>query len=166
MLRLLPIVTVLAALPFSSADSSRRDQLQTIRHVFHPSSGVKDPPTPIQPKDFVIVVSNFCNTTANLSTQDRNLWEGSFQVPPPAAIASQLTSAFKYGFEVKADPTSERINGTVLYQNPFVFIDFFSVPNEWGIEVEFHNTAAVETIQADVGPLSVYNIIVGHGQDC
>ncbi len=37
---------------------------------------------------------------------------------PPGTVASQSSPAYKYGFEVKADPASQRINGTVLYENP------------------------------------------------
>ena len=61
---------------------------------------------------------------------------------------------------------SNSVCGTVLYTNPDVFVDFFSVPNEWGVSVSFSKAAAVHTTQADVGSLSVYNIIVGQGQDC
>ncbi len=52
------------------------------------------------------------------------------------------------------------------YETPFVFIDFFAVDNEWGVEVEFQRSAAVFVTQADVGNLSVYNVIVGYNQTC
>jgi hypothetical protein len=53
----------------------------------------------------------------------------------------------------------------VLYTNPYVYVDFFAVPNEWGVAVG-HQNINIETIQADVGDLSIYNIIVGQGQTC
>ncbi len=32
-----------------------------------------------QPADFVVIISNFCNTTMTLSTQNYNLWEGNYR---------------------------------------------------------------------------------------
>ena len=62
-----------------------------------------------------------------------------------------------------------RTNGTVLDENPFVYVDFFSVVGEWGVAIE-HQDITVETTQADVGDLSIYlrryNIIVGQSQTC
>ena len=57
----------------------------------------------------------------------------------------------------------------MLDENPFVYVDFFSV-GEWGVAIE-HQDVTVETLtQADVGDLSIYlrryNIIVGQGQTC
>jgi hypothetical protein len=137
--------------------------LQTARHVTTRESGQV---VPAQPQDFVIFISNFCNGTATLSKHDEHLWEGTYAVAPQDTVASQSSRAYKYGFEVKADASSQRINGTVLYTNPTVYIDFFSVPHEWGVSVSYSKTAAVHTMQADVGSLSVYNIVVGEGQTC
>jgi hypothetical protein len=149
---------LLALLSFGALGAASGQDWQTLRHV---TTGGPD-----QPQDFVIFISNFCNSTATLSKQQAHLWEGTYAVPPQATVASQSSRAYKYGFEVKADPSSQRINGTVLYTNPDVFVDFFSVPNEWGVSVSFSKAAAVHTTQADVGSLSVYNIIVGQGQEC
>ncbi len=35
---------------------------------------VRDPPQPNQPADFLIYITNFCNTTMQLTTEDYNLW--------------------------------------------------------------------------------------------
>jgi len=53
------------------------------------------------------------------------------------------------------------------YENPFVFIDFFAVEHEWGVEVSYQPAIAnVVVSQADVGNISVYDIIVGFNQTC
>ena len=53
------------------------------------------------------------------------------------------------------------------YETPFVFIDFFAVEHEWGVEVQYApNAANVVVSQADVGNISVYDIIVGFNQTC
>jgi hypothetical protein len=59
---------------------------------------------PEQPADFVVVISNGCNTTMQLDPTSLNLWEGSFAYMPPSTISSQYSGEFKYGFEVQADP--------------------------------------------------------------
>ena len=147
-------------------------ELTTVAHTTTESTAVQktsdpDPPSPAQPQDFIIVIANYCNTTAKLSRDNSNLWEGSFKVNAPDTIASQLSGTYKYGFEVQADTSSHRINGTLQYTNPPVFVDFFSVVGEWGVSVSFDaKVAKVETTQADVGPLSVYTILVGHGETC
>eukprot|EP00750_Incisomonas_marina_P000131 INCI10140.4.p2 GENE.INCI10140.4~~INCI10140.4.p2 ORF type:complete len:318 (-),score=58.13 INCI10140.4:127-1080(-) len=139
-------------------------ELSTVRSV---RTRDPDPPQPDQPADFLIYVSNFCNSTATLSDQDRNLWEGTFAVDPPDTVASEMSGHFKYGFEVVADPATARINGTLVYEDPFVFIDFFAVEHEWGVQVEFQPAIAnVVVSQADIGNLSVYDIIVGFNQTC
>ena len=126
-----------------------------------------DPAEPTQPLDMILVVTNYCNTTVTRSKDNYNLWEGTYVVDPPDTIASQHSEKFKYGFEVKAVSSSKRINGTVLYTGAgSIFIDFFAVPNEWGVSISHSTSLAVETTSADVGPLSVYNIMVGHGQTC
>jgi hypothetical protein len=158
MMRILLVATLLQV-----AASSQPSKLQTVSQIHFASS---DPPQPDQPQDFVIYISNFCNSTATLSTQEFNLWEGSYETAPPDSIASQFSPKFKYGFEVKADKASERINGTVLYNDPFVFVNFFSVPHEWGVQVQSPAKTPTVITQADVGVLSVYNILIGQGADC
>ena len=146
-----------------------KQQWQTTKHVTSVDLSDPDPAQPTQPQDIIIIISNFCNTTSTISNQSRNLWEGTFKVDLPNTIASEHSSHFKYGFEVQADPKTKRINGTVLYENPFVYVDFFSVVGEWGVAIE-HQDITVETTQADVGDLSIYlrryNIIVGQSQTC
>ena len=134
-----------------------------MRHVQHVDAG--NPSQPTQPTDLVVFITNYCNTTQALSTQNRNLWEGSYTVDPPDTIASQHSSAFKYGFQVKAD-AAQRVNGTLLYTDPLVFADFFSVPHEWGIQVQYSHAAKVTIHSADVGGLAVYDLIVGMDDAC
>jgi hypothetical protein len=76
-------------------------QWQSTRHVTSVNLSDPDPAQPQQPQDIIIMISNFCNTTATLSNNSRNLWEGTFKVDLPDTIASQKSSHFKYGFEVQ-----------------------------------------------------------------
>jgi len=69
-------------------------ELEIVRHVVTASD--PDPPQPDQPADFVIFVSNYCNSTASLSTQEYNLWEGKFVVDPPDTVASEMSGSFKF----------------------------------------------------------------------
>jgi hypothetical protein len=135
-------------------------------HVVASRRAVDDPPDPDQPADFVITISNFCNTTMTLSSQDFNLWEGNYTVVPPNTIASEMSSNFKYGMEVQADAGTNRLNGTFIYENPFLYVDFFAVDGEWGVMVEASPQAKANILQADVGVLSVYSLFVGFGQTC
>ena len=141
-------------------------KLQTTSHIHKATD--PDPPQPKQPQDMIIVISNYCNTTQTLSKNNYHLWEGTYVTPPPDTVAPENSRFFKYGFEIKA-AASKRINGTVQYTSGenSVFVDFFAVPNEWGVAVSHSPSLSVEASSADVGAFSVYNIMVGHdGQDC
>jgi hypothetical protein len=71
------------------------------RHVQHVDAC--NPSQPTQPTDLVVFITNYCNTTQALSTQNRNLWEGSYTVDPPDTIASQHSSAFKARCKMQQD---------------------------------------------------------------
>jgi hypothetical protein len=47
------------------------------------------------------------------------------------------------------------------YENPFLYIDFFAVENEWGVMVEASPQFPVIITQADVGYLSVCVVVAG-----
>ena len=134
-----------------------------MRHVQRVDAS--NPSQPTQPTDLVIFITNYCNTTQALNAKERNLWEGTYTVDPPDTIASQFSSAFKYGFRIKADD-AQRVNGTVLYTDPMVFLDFFSVPHEWGVSVQYSSAAKVTIHSADVGGLAVYDVVTGLNQVC
>ncbi len=53
-----------------------------------------------------------------------------------------------------------------VYTNPFLFVDFFAVPDEWGLEVSWDGDLGTTTMQADVGNFSVYNVMIGFGISC
>jgi hypothetical protein len=41
-----------------------------------------------------------------------------------------------------------------------------AVDGEWGVEISYATVDAVILTQADVGPLSVYNVLIGYGVKC
>jgi len=139
--------------------------------------GVTNPPSPTQPTDMVLMISNFCSGPYQLIRQ--NVSAGTFVVQPPPLIQSQSTGNYKYGFEVKAN-TNEDMYVLLIYSqsaqpiNPPIIpagalmVQVFTQPEEWGIVVSVANMTAINLFitQAYVGAMSVYDVIVGKNVSC
>jgi len=127
-----------------------------------------NPPSPTQPSDMVIMISNFCSGPYALGSV--SVTNGTFAVSPPALIQSQFTGDFKYGFELQANK-NEDINALVVYSQSsqpagVLQVQVFSQPNVWGLTVSYETVLGVFITQADVGVLSVYDVVVGKNVTC
>lgn len=87
----------------------------------------------------VVLINNAADELALISS---TIGRGTYKFPPPASVARyDARGTFNYGFALQAPfPTGGPMNTTVLYRSPvaggpFAVIVLFSVPGEFGVEV-------------------------------
>ena len=130
-----------------------------------------NPPNPTHPTNFLIMITQYCSSSMTLSSS--SITSGSYVVPPPATIPPILKTIATTGMNAKADPTTGILNGTMEYMcsgcgqwppgDPF-FLGFFVEQGEWAFSVSFWSFLEAAFHQADVGPYSIYNIVLGRAQ--
>ena len=119
-------------------------------------------------KSMIFVISDFCKRSLNLTSQ--TIFNGGWAVPPPPVMTSFFEGAYS-GFEAKANPGQDFVNGSIVYtmgaEPDVMSIDFFIVPGEWGMDVVWATAWQPKLFSSEYEHKAVYNLGLGdmHFQD-
>ena len=119
-----------------------------------------DPPF-TQPKEFIMLGSNFCRAKFTRSGS-MSLYNAHWVTEPSMNIEPFGESG---GFIVKHDAGSVAFNGTLQYTDPNseipIMMAFAAVQNEWEFELEYASVLNVTLLSADIGVSNLYSIVFG-----